>query len=49
MIKERQVMERIQDVAYYYYKKTGDRWYLDLAHIIDEKLDRKKWWRDDED
>ena len=39
-MREKQVLELIQDVADQWYHKTGDKWYLNLAIETAKKLRR---------
>ena len=39
-MREKQVLELIQDVADQWYHKTGDKWYLSLAIETAKKLRR---------
>ena len=40
-MRERQVLECIQDIADSWYHKTGDKWYLHLAIEVAKKLRRQ--------
>lgn len=40
-MREKQVLECIQDIADSWYHKTGDKWYLKLAIEVAKKLRRR--------
>lgn len=52
-IRERRIMELIEDVAHYYFGMTGDTWWEDLAQAVEAKrkdddkggVKGAKWWR----
>ena len=45
MVKERKILELMEEVADWYYEKTGDKWYFNLAETIRKKRGETKWWR----
>lgn len=45
-MRERQLLQCIQDVAIMQYYKTGDKWWGELAAAAEEKeKEGNKWWR----
>lgn len=45
MIRERKVLILLEDVANYYYEKTGDLWWAELAKKVSEKIRGSAWWK----
>lgn len=44
-MRERQVLECLEDVAEMWYHKTGDKWWRKLGEIVTEKKKVKRWWQ----
>ena len=43
-MRERQVLEAIEEISVNWYKKTGDKWWKKLADMVAEKRKEVKWW-----
>lgn len=43
-MRERQVLECLEEVANSWHKKTDDKWWKKLADMVAEKRKEVKWW-----
>lgn len=43
-MRERQVLECIEQIAKTWYSKTGDKWWKKLAETVAEKKEIRRWW-----